>query len=294
MDNTSIKNNQKNNHFLFYSATITINTIFGLQILNSYVSLLNNFLRERPNISLIQVGIYAIVTFMLVFLAGILFMIFTKKALILLFAAGLCAVRLIIQVNSWAPLSLAASALGTVLWMVSIVFFISLVQEKKISLFYEFFPALFLGFAATTGIYGMFGTWDLIWQDNAASYFLVFSFAAAYLWLTVKISPDFGKSRQYFDGGMNVFYTLIVFMPFVFLQLYRFQNIAALSAVLGFNTLTGFAVIAATNILTFSIIYLFVLKLEGSKNVSSWLQNLLTAAAFLMAVLSFWPEAKGG
>jgi len=164
--NNTYNNKNKNNSILF-TALITINTIFGLQILNSFVTLLNNFLRERPNISLIQVGIYAIVTFLVVFLAGFLFLVSTKKILLPVLIALISAARLIIQINPWPPLSLSASALGTVLWMVSIVFFISLVQEKRIGLVNVFFPSLFLGFAAATGIYGMFGTWDLIWQDNA-------------------------------------------------------------------------------------------------------------------------------
>ncbi len=47
-----------------------INTLFGLQLLNSFFSLLVNYLRERPTISLVQVAIYAVVTFVLVFLGG--------------------------------------------------------------------------------------------------------------------------------------------------------------------------------------------------------------------------------
>jgi len=285
------KNKNKNNSILF-TALITINTIFGLQILNFFITFLNNFLRERPSISLIQVGIYAIVTFLVVFLAGFLFLFSTKRILLPVLIALISAARLIIQINPWPPLSLAASALGTVLWMASIVFFISLVQEKRIGLVSVFFPSLFLGFAAATGIYGMFGTWDLIWQDNAVSYFLVFSFAAAYIWLSVKTS-SYLEGSAYSDGSRNVFYTLIVFMPFIFLQLYRFQNIAALSAVTGFNTTAGSAIIVVLNIFIFSLIYLFAAELPLNR-YRLLIQNLLAAAAFLLILLSFWPETAGG
>ena len=65
MDNNSSKNNSS----LLYFALITINTFFGLQILSTFISLLSNFLRERPNMSLTDVGIYALVTFIMVFFA---------------------------------------------------------------------------------------------------------------------------------------------------------------------------------------------------------------------------------
>ena len=57
----SIKNSK-----WFYFLVVAINTFFGLQILKVFLSLLVNFLRERPNISLTDVGIYAAVTFILV------------------------------------------------------------------------------------------------------------------------------------------------------------------------------------------------------------------------------------
>ena len=85
MDNNSSKNNSS----LLYFALITINTFFGLQILSTFISLLNNFLRERPNMSLTDVGIYALVTFILVFFAGFLFKIFTKRALLLVSVVAL-------------------------------------------------------------------------------------------------------------------------------------------------------------------------------------------------------------
>jgi endonuclease/exonuclease/phosphatase family metal-dependent hydrolase len=280
----------KNKFLWFYFALITINVIFGLQILNTFISLLNNFLRERPNISLIEVGIYALVTFALVFLAGFLFKIFAKRVLFLVLVIGIGIIRFIIQVNPWPPLNLAISALGTVLWIVSFIYFISLVQQNRIELFPVFFPAMFLGFAVVTGIYGLFGTWDIVWRDNPFITFCVLILIFIQVWLAIELFYDTDRSKIYSDGNRWVFYTLISVMPFIYLQLFRFQNIAAFSATTGFRTVLSMAVIVASNIAAFSLVYLFEMEFAKEK---LRLRFVLTVIAIFLILLSFWPEVTG-
>ncbi|MBM3704896.1 MAG: hypothetical protein FJW66_00080 [Actinobacteria bacterium] len=300
MENGSLKNispgniSLKNNHSLLYFTVIAISTFFGFQTFGFFISFLNNFLRERPSISLIQVGIYALVTFILVFFGGFLFAIFSKRALFLVFISIICASRIIIQINPWPPLSLAVAAAGTVFWILSIIFFISLVQEKKVGLFPVFFPSMFSGFAAATGIYGMLGTYDLVWQDNAFALLLVSALSAAVTWSAVKIFFNREINRKYADGGRSVFYTLIAIMPLIFLQLYRFQNIAALSAVSGFNNIISASVIIVSNIIAFVLIYSYAVSSLNISVAGAWLKLLFTIAAVLIFLLSFWPETRGG
>ena len=286
MDNNSSKNNSS----LLYFALIVINTFFGLQLLSTFISLLNNFLRERPNMSLTDVGIYALVTFIMVFFAGFLFKIFTKRALLLVLVVAIGIIRIIIQINSWAPLSLAACAVGTVLWIVSFIFFISLIGQNKIGPFPTFFPALFTGFAVATGVYGMFGTWDIMWRDNAFISFFILILIIVQVWLAVKIYFNLDKNKVYTDGNRSVFYTLIAVMPFIFLQFFRFQNIAALSATAGFSTVISMAIIIASNIIALSLIYLFAIKFSGG---GLWPRFSLTIAGIFLLLLSFWPEVTG-
>ena len=286
MDNNSSKNNSS----LLYFALITINTFFGLQILSTFISLLNNFLRERPNMSLTDVGIYALVTFIMVFFAGFLFKIFTKRVLLLVLFVAIGIIRIIIQVNSWAPLSLAACAVGTVLWITSFIFFISLIGQNKIGLFPAFFPALFTGFAVATGVNGIFGTWDIVWRDNAFISFFILILIIVQVWLAVKIHFNLDKNKVYTDGNRSVFYTLIAVMPFIFLQFFRFQNIAALSATAGFSTVISMAIIIASNIIALSLIYLFAIKFASR---GLWPRFSLTIAGIFLLLLSFWPEVPG-
>jgi len=283
-------NSSKNNSSLVYFALITINTFVGLQILSTFISLLNNFLRERPNMSLTIVGIYALVTFIMVFFAGFLFKIFTKRILLLVLVVTLGIIRVIVQVNSWAPLSLAASAVGTVLWITSLIFFISLIGQNTIGLFPTFFPGFFSGFAIATGVYGVFGTWDIIWRDNAFISFFILMLIIVQVWLAVKICFSLDKNKVYSDGKRNVFYSLIAVIPFIFLQYFRFQNIAALSATAGFSTVISMTIIIASNVIALSLIYSFARKFNGG---GLWARFSLTIAGIFLLLLSFWPETTG-
>ncbi len=268
-------------HFII----IVINTLFGLQLLNSFFSLLVNFLRERQTVSLLQVAIYAFVTFVLVFLGGFLFKNLSKRMLFVVLVIALAIARYIVQICRWAPLSLAASALGVVLWIISLVFFISLAQQRKIKLFFTFFPAILFGFAINTSINGLFGTWDMVWRPEPLPILILLGIIVLKIRLALRVCYDLEYQKKYSDGSRSVFYSLIIVMPFVFLQIYQFQNIAALSAKTSIGTNTATAILIASNIAALAFSYLISVKKS---------RILITSAAAVITVLSFWPEITGG
>ncbi len=261
-----------------YFFIVVINTFFGLQILKAFLSLLVNFFRERPNISLTDVAIYALVTFMLVFATGFLYRL-RYSAVLWIITAGVGVARLILQVNPWAPLSLAVSAVGTILWIASFVFFISLVQQKKISLMDSFFPGIVFGISLATAVSGLFGTWDMIWRQDFYITIIVLIIAVIQLRLVYGIYSDLSRARPS-DGGRSAFYTLITVMPFIFLQLLKFQNIASFNAVTGTKTVVSLAVILALNIAAYGFTYLLLAKRA---------KVILTVLGALFLLLSFWP-----
>ncbi len=268
-----------------YFIIIVINTLFGLQLLNSFFSLLVNFLRERPTVSLVQVAIYAVVTFLLVFFGGFLFKKLPKRMLFIVLVAAISIVRYIVQICRWAPLSLAASALGTIIWILSLVFFISIAQQRKIKLFFSFFPAVLYGFAINTSLNGLLGTWDMVWRPEPLIVIILLGIIILKIRLALRLSYDLEYEKNYSDGSRAVFYSLLIVMPFVFLQLYQFQNIAALSAKTSFDTNTAVAIITASNIAALAFAYLISIKKS---------RILITAVTSVVAVLSFWPDITGG
>ncbi len=267
-----------------YFALIIIHTVFGLQILSSFLSFLVNFFRERPSISLYHVAIYAFATFAVVFLAGFLFKFVEKRKLFLILIFALCIARFIIQTNRKGPVSLFISAIGTVIWIAGIIFFISLVQQRKIKLFFTFFPAVLLGFAINTALGGLFGTWDIIWRGSNQVIFFVLLIIAAQIVLSFIVSNDLKTEAKYNDGSGSVFYSLIFLMPFIFLQLYQFQNIAALNARSGLITRTSLSLIIFSDLLALLFVYLIEVKK---------IRVILTVIAAVIFIVSFWPETSG-
>lgn len=265
-----------------YFLVIATGTFFGLDILKTFLSLLVNFLRERPAVSLNEVAIYALVTFLLVFTAGFLFRLRYEIVLWVL-TAGLCIARLVLQVNPWAPLSLAVSALGTILWMAGFIFFVSLAQQKKPGLLSSFFPGIIFGITLTTAVHGLFGTWDMIWRQDWHITFIILLIIVIKLWLVYKISRDLKGTRPS-DGGKTAYYTLTAFMPLIFLQLLKFQNVAAFNAVTGRKLSVSLAIIIASNIAAFGFTYLLNFKKARIP---------LTILGALFVLISFWPGAGG-
>ncbi len=265
-----------------YFFIVAINTLFGLEILKTFLSLLVNFFRERPDISLTDVAIYALVTFLLVFFTGFIYKL--RYGIILwVLTAGVGVTRFMLQVNPWPPLSLALSALGTILWMAGSVFFVTLLQQKRIGLLSSFFPGIVFGISLSTAFHGLFGTWDMVWRQDWHVVFFVLVIIIIKLWLVHSVSGDL-RDAEPFDGGRNSFYTLTLFMPFIFLQLLKFQNVASLNAVTGKSLQFSLTVIMVSNILAFLFTYLFSFKK---------IRILLTVSGVLFILMSFWPGAGG-
>jgi hypothetical protein len=272
----------KNNSGYFFFFAIVLNTFFGLQILKTFLSLLVNFYRERPNIDLYDVLIYALITFILVFFTGFLFKI-RSSHLIWILLGGISITRLIIQINPWPPLSLAVSALGTILWLASFTFFMSFVQQKRISLFNIFIPGLVLGIGLDTAIHGLLGTWDMVWRPSLFITADILLIIGVQFWLIFNLYYE-SKETKPADGRRTVFYTLIIIMPFIFLHLFKFQNIASHNAISGFNSIISTTIILISNIAAFTFLYLF--KSEKARLPA-------TIIATVLLILSFWPDMGG-
>ncbi len=208
----------------------------------------------------------------------------SKRTLFVVLIISISTVRYILQISRWAPLSLAVSALGTILWILSLVFFISIAQQRKIKLFFTFFPAVLFGFAINTSISGLFGTWDMAWRPEPLVILLLLGIIILKIRLAFRVCYDLEYQKNYSDGSRAVFYSLVMVMPFVFLQLYQFQNIAAFSAKTAMDTVSAVAIITASNIAALAFAYLISVKKS---------RIFITAATSVFAVFSFWPEVTG-
>jgi endonuclease/exonuclease/phosphatase family metal-dependent hydrolase len=73
-------------------------------------------------------------------------------------------------------------------------------------------------------------------------------------------------------------------MPFIFLQLYQFQNIAAFNAKTGLKTVESLSIIIFSNLA--ALIFVYIIKIRK-------LRIFLVVLSAIIFVLAFWPEIKG-
>jgi Metal-dependent hydrolase len=124
----------------------------------------------------------------------------------------------------------------------------------------------------------------MVWRPEPLIIIILLGIIILKIRLALRLCYDLEYQNNYSDGSRSVFYSLIIVMPFVFLQLYQFQNIAAFSAKTGFDTITAVASITASNIAALSFAYLISIKKS---------RILITVIAAVFTVFSFWPEVTG-
>ena len=159
----------------------------------------------------------------------------------------------------------------------------SLLQQKTFSLIYVFIPGFILGVSLDTAIHGLLGTWDMVWRPSPFISIGILLSVVVQFWIIFNLSYEL-KETRHTDGRKPVFYTLIVFIPFIFLQLFKFQNIASHNAISGFNLIISTTIILISNIAAFAFLYLF--KLKKAKLA-------ITIITAVILILSFWPDIHG-
>ncbi|HAJ95424.1 MAG TPA: hypothetical protein DCP02_04230, partial [Actinobacteria bacterium] len=266
-----------------YTIIIVITTFFGFQIIRSFLSLLTNYYRERPNIGLTDVGIYAAITFLLVFFTGFLFKFLKFKSILWIITAGISIVRLILQIVSWAPFNMAVAAAGTILWVAGIIFFISLLQLKKLDLFKDMLPAIIIGISLDTAFNGLFGTWDMVWRPGVNITLEVLFFSAILIGSVYKLTRNRDDFKLY-DGSKKVYYTALLILPWILLQMLKLQNIGAFAADSGYMLELCLLIMLIVNIAAMALINLF--KITKARIG-------ITAISAVLLIASFWPYTSG-
>lgn len=233
---------------------IALSTLLGIQVFKVFLSLVVNYFRERPSVSLYEVAIYVFVVFLATILSGLLLRYIRSRSIILILFGGLGIVRIILQLVYWGPFNLALSGLGVVLWISSIVFITAYIprSSKKVNHINGFLA----GFLIYLLIYGISGTLDLVWQRVPPVNVLVISIASVYLFSVFSTFIRSEKRYIYYDS-LNAFSTIIILPAWLFLEIFKYLNIAALNAVTGLTYEISFLLVIVAAILAFAYISLY-------------------------------------
>ncbi|MCK5566891.1 MAG: endonuclease/exonuclease/phosphatase family protein, partial [Actinomycetia bacterium] len=139
------------------------------------------------------------------------------------------------------------------------------------------------GIGLDTAIHGLLGTWDMIWRPGPFIAADILLAVAVQFWLISNIYHGLKEAKPA-DGRKTVFYTLTIFIPFIFLQLFKFQNIASHNAISGFSSIISITIVLISNIAAITFLYLYRFKKAKLP---------LTIIAAIALILSFWPDMSG-
>ncbi|MDZ7837627.1 MAG: endonuclease/exonuclease/phosphatase family protein [Actinomycetota bacterium] len=225
----------------------------------------------------------------MVFVAGFLFRPGIKWSLWIIIG-GVSLARIILQVSQLGPLSLTVSAVGTILWITSFAYFVSIFKAEDIGLLAG---GLICGIGLETAVHGLYGTWDMIWRRDAVSLALATGLLLLQLFLIYRIRVG-EQGLNYRGSGRAGFYTFIAFMPFILMQLLKFQNVASLNAYNGKSLEINLLTVLVSNILAYLLVF-FGLSSRGRQAIT-WVSAVVLILSFiaLNSPVLYWLQAAIG
>jgi endonuclease/exonuclease/phosphatase family metal-dependent hydrolase len=208
-----------------------------MQTLRTLFAQLMYLLKDRIGWSAINLGLLGIVIFLTAFLAALARRLLTPRWALLVMGAGLGLARLGIQVWTGDPLGdLYLAIAGTVFFVLFLPVALGHVRGHGGGLFTL---GLLLGLALDLAIHGAYGTWDAAWRSGSGTLVLTVLLAVlqvGLVWITARTPPG--------DPSDSPGWPALAWLgigPFLFLELLRFGNLAALNALTGWGMASGLA-----------------------------------------------------
>jgi len=206
----------------FYElAFISLTFLFGLQLLRTLLTGLIFYLRDAQGFSSTTLGLYALLLFLLAFLASPMVRFLKLPFALVTVSGGLALVRVAEQLTSSPLIDLILATMGIALFLLFIPIYVGGIRSAETGRLFAI--AILLGIALDTAIKGSFATMDLSWSRGAASYTIVVALFALHWWSMLKVLRS--RPHQGDDGGPRSSLPLIGLGPILVLELLLFQNI---------------------------------------------------------------------
>ncbi len=206
----------------FYElAFISLTFLFGLQLLRTLLTGLVFYLRDAQGFSSPTLGLYALLLFLLAFLASPMVRFLKLPFALVTVSGGLALVRVVEQLTSSPLIDLILATMGIALFLFFIPIYVGGIKSTETGRLFAI--AILLGIALDTAIKGSFTTMDLSWSRGAVSYTIVVVLFALHWWSMLKVLRF--RPHQGDDGGPRSSLPLIGLGPILVLELLLFQNI---------------------------------------------------------------------
>ena len=219
---------------LYETAFLALTVVFGLQVLRVLFTGLVFYIRESLDAGSFVPGAYALVLFLLAFLAAPMFRALGHKQALALTSGGLALVRLVEQLVPWPAVDLGLTTLGTVLFLLFIPTYIGHVRGHRVGGGHLFAAGLLLGIGADTAIKGVFATLDLSWQPGVVAHVTVIFLIGCHLLLLRSVTRE-ESSEATSNARFVLMAPLVAVGPILFLEALLFQNIGQQTALIGWD-----------------------------------------------------------
>ena len=223
--------------------------VFGLQFLRLLVVALSVNLVQINELSSVLVGGMGLAVFGLGFLAPLVHRMLGHAGAPVVFA-GLGLLRIAEQFSPSLPLDLALSIAGTVVFLWALPFMLrSLLDAGGAESGPHAAVALLLALSIDTAVKGAFGTIDLSWAGGTEAYAVTGVLVAAQWILLAIASPARASSAARPTAARSSWGArCLAFGPALVLQFLTFQNVAWLTAIIGWPQPVVLAWILASNL----------------------------------------------
>ena len=234
-----------------------LSILFGLQLLRVMIPQITWILGDRFGLSAVILGPIALAIFSFSFFSGFLKRIAGNHRLVIFTAVGLGLARLLVQVQWSEPLiNLILSAIGTILFSIFLAVYAEKIKSGRSTSIGNLVVGLLTGFILDTGLHGVFGTYDLIWQSDFAALIITIILVLLH-WLTIAaFSQHITPESE--TGGST--WPWLAFGLFLFLQMVVLQNIARYTVITGWLPPYVFGWVLITQIAGLAISFLLLRK----------------------------------
>lgn len=279
---------------LYEISLLTITMLFGLQTLRIFVPTVVYVYGDSMGASTIQLGIYAAIVFLTSFLFAFISRFTGIKLTLFITTLGIGLIRLLEQIFSSPYIDFYLSTLGTVLFILFIPSYLSYIWSRnnrnvKTS---EYILGILSGLALDTAILGAFKTYDINWQSNIISFFLILILTMAQFYLLfnwMRKTGFFTKEKSILRKEPNFLFSIpmIAWGSFLFLQALFFQNIGYETVITGLSQPIVLTFITLGNIIAILFSSLILKNLN-----QRWL--LISAIVGAILLILFFPLIKIG
>ena len=213
---------------------LALAVVIGLQLLRVFLNGLVFYIRDSLGAGSFVPGGYALLLFLVPFLAPHIHRALGPARILALTAGGLALARLAEQFVPWPVVDLGLATIGTALFLLFIPTYVSHIRGRGVEGGSPFALGLLLGIGIDTSIKGVFSTLDLSWQPGVASTLVVIGLVVAlwtllWDWLRASVPEDHG------GGALLRLAPLLALGPILFLEALLYQNIGQQTALINWS-----------------------------------------------------------